>query len=179
MALRLFSLSVVFAPSSVNQSCWNFWWYCHRLPVRFCHNSFSMFLIIYYLKWEKKNLMLCWLEWLCRYAECTSAAIQALTLFKKLYPGHRREEIENCIAKAARFIEKIQAPDGSWFASTLFLYLHLGFCFNEFFPLIYHSLLLLICIYLSKRKLYLCIQLILFLIYLGIVLGSHYKITCS
>jgi len=49
----------------------------------------------------------------CRYVECTSAAIQALTLFKKLYPGHRREEIENCIAKAAEFIEKIQASDGS------------------------------------------------------------------
>ncbi|KAF3956067.1 hypothetical protein CMV_018779 [Castanea mollissima] len=38
------------------------------------------------------------------YVECTSAAIQALTLFKKLYPEHRREEIENCIAKAAEFI---------------------------------------------------------------------------
>ncbi|XP_030971550.1 cycloartenol synthase-like isoform X4 [Quercus lobata] len=48
------------------------------------------------------------------YVECTSAAIQALTLFKKLYPEHRREEIENCIAKAAEFIEKIQASDGSW-----------------------------------------------------------------
>ncbi|KAM3749852.1 hypothetical protein ACB098_05G216900 [Castanea mollissima] len=40
------------------------------------------------------------------YVECTSAAIQALTLFKKLYPEHRREEIENCIAKAAEY--------GSW-----------------------------------------------------------------
>ncbi|KAL0012882.1 hypothetical protein SO802_007990 [Lithocarpus litseifolius] len=40
------------------------------------------------------------------YVKCTSAAIQALTLFKKLYPEHRREEIENCNAKAAEFIEK-------------------------------------------------------------------------
>ncbi|KAL6176889.1 hypothetical protein ACLB2K_053521 [Fragaria x ananassa] len=39
------------------------------------------------------------------------AAIQALMLFKKLYPEHRREEIENCIVRAAEFIEKIQATD--------------------------------------------------------------------
>ncbi|XP_020243911.1 cycloartenol synthase 2-like [Asparagus officinalis] len=51
------------------------------------------------------------------YVECTSASIQALTSFKKLYPGHRREEIENCITKAVRFIEKIQEPDGSWYGS--------------------------------------------------------------
>ena len=64
------------------------------------------------------------MKWLCRYVECTSAAIQALTLFKKLYPEHRREEIENCIAKAAEFIEKMQASDGSWFAFTLLFYLY-------------------------------------------------------
>ncbi|KAL4629206.1 hypothetical protein ACB092_05G291200 [Castanea dentata] len=57
------------------------------------------------------------------YVECTSTAIQALTLFKKLYPEHRREEIENCIAKAAEFIEKIQASDGSWYGSW-------GVCFT-------------------------------------------------
>lgn len=51
------------------------------------------------------------------YVECTSASIQALTSFKKKYPGHRREEIENCIKKAASFIEKIQQPDGSWYGS--------------------------------------------------------------
>ncbi|KMT11522.1 hypothetical protein BVRB_5g108410 [Beta vulgaris subsp. vulgaris] len=51
------------------------------------------------------------------YVECTSAAIQALVSFKRLYPGHRREEIENCIKQAARFIEKIQAADGSWYGS--------------------------------------------------------------
>ncbi|XP_073116803.1 cycloartenol synthase isoform X1 [Elaeis guineensis] len=49
--------------------------------------------------------------------ECTSAAIQALTSFKKLYPGHRRDDIENCIRKAAKFIEMIQQPDGSWYGS--------------------------------------------------------------
>ncbi|KAL8149707.1 cycloartenol Synthase [Apium graveolens] len=51
------------------------------------------------------------------YVECTSAAIQALSTFKKLYPGHRREEINLSIEKAAVFIEKIQAPDGSWYGS--------------------------------------------------------------
>lgn len=54
----------------------------------------------------------------CRYVECTSAAIQALTAFKKLYPGHRKEEVERCIEKAAAFIEKIQIADGSWLVSS-------------------------------------------------------------
>ncbi|KAL7190044.1 hypothetical protein ACSBR1_039649 [Camellia fascicularis] len=57
------------------------------------------------------------------YVECTSAAIQALTSFKKLYPGHQREDIENCIERAAIFIEKIQAPNGSWYGSW-------GVCFT-------------------------------------------------
>ncbi|KAB1213039.1 Cycloartenol synthase [Morella rubra] len=57
------------------------------------------------------------------YVECTSAAIQALTLFKKLYPGHRSEEIKMCISKAAEYIEEIQASDGSWYGSW-------GVCFT-------------------------------------------------
>ncbi|GJN18969.1 hypothetical protein PR202_gb06192 [Eleusine coracana subsp. coracana] len=51
------------------------------------------------------------------YVECTSAAIQALTSFKKLYPGHRRKEVDNCISKAANFVESIQRSDGSWYGS--------------------------------------------------------------
>ncbi|KAK1317213.1 Cycloartenol synthase [Acorus calamus] len=51
------------------------------------------------------------------YVECTSSAIQALALFKKLYPTHRRDEIETCIAKGVRFIEKEQLSDGSWYGS--------------------------------------------------------------
>ncbi|KAK7379932.1 hypothetical protein VNO78_32189 [Psophocarpus tetragonolobus] len=57
------------------------------------------------------------------YVECTSAAIQALASFRKLYPGHRREEIQCCIEKAATFIEKIQTSDGSWYGSW-------GVCFT-------------------------------------------------
>nr|QQR13796.1 oxidosqualene cyclase 3 [Iris tectorum] len=51
------------------------------------------------------------------YVECTSAVIQALALFQKLHPEHRRVDIENCITKALHFIEKIQEPDGSWYGS--------------------------------------------------------------
>ncbi|KAK6284757.1 hypothetical protein POUND7_003709 [Theobroma cacao] len=57
------------------------------------------------------------------YVECTSAAIQALISFKKLFPEHRMEEIENCIGRAVEFIEKIQAADGSWYGSW-------GVCFT-------------------------------------------------
>ncbi|WOH12121.1 hypothetical protein DCAR_0831620 [Daucus carota subsp. sativus] len=57
------------------------------------------------------------------YVECTSAVIQALSTFKKLHPGHRGDEIDICIQKAALFIEKLQAQDGSWYGSW-------GICFT-------------------------------------------------
>ncbi|KAG2725920.1 hypothetical protein I3760_01G088600 [Carya illinoinensis] len=57
------------------------------------------------------------------YVECTSSAIQALILFKKLYPGHRKKEIDNFIKNAARFLEDIQMPDGSWYGNW-------GVCFT-------------------------------------------------
>ncbi|XP_057520604.1 lupeol synthase-like isoform X2 [Amaranthus tricolor] len=49
------------------------------------------------------------------YVECTSSAIQGLTLFKTSYPGHRKREIECCIAKGLHYIEQTQNPDGSWY----------------------------------------------------------------
>ncbi|XP_030547430.1 cycloartenol Synthase-like isoform X2 [Rhodamnia argentea] len=52
-----------------------------------------------------------------QYVECTSAVIQSLKTFTKLYPRHRRKEIENCILKAIEFIESMQLPDGSWYGS--------------------------------------------------------------
>ncbi|CAI9099026.1 OLC1v1035780C1 [Oldenlandia corymbosa var. corymbosa] len=52
-----------------------------------------------------------------QYVECTSAAVQALRLFSKLYPDHRRKEIESCIEKGLDFIESIQLHDGSWYGS--------------------------------------------------------------
>ncbi|XP_028952932.1 beta-amyrin synthase-like isoform X5 [Malus domestica] len=51
------------------------------------------------------------------YAECTSSAIQALVLFKKLYPGHRKEEIDQFITAAALYLENVQMADGSWYGS--------------------------------------------------------------
>lgn len=57
------------------------------------------------------------------YVECTSAVIQALAAFKKLYPGYRKEEVDHCIRKGASYIEKIQAADGSWYGSW-------GVCFT-------------------------------------------------
>ncbi|CAM0870166.1 unnamed protein product [Alopecurus aequalis] len=50
------------------------------------------------------------------YVECTSSVIQGLALFRDTYPAHfRREEIDNCIGKAADYIESIQRSDGSWY----------------------------------------------------------------
>ncbi|KAK8630084.1 hypothetical protein V6N13_078895 [Hibiscus sabdariffa] len=71
-----------------------------------------------------------WCEWLnpiefledlvkeYEYVECISSAIQALVLFKKFYPLHR----ENCIRNAAKLIEDVQYPDGSWYGNW-------GICF--------------------------------------------------
>ncbi|RDX91737.1 Cycloartenol synthase, partial [Mucuna pruriens] len=47
-----------------------------------------------------------------QHVECTSSAIEGLSIFTQQYPMHRRKEIETCIAKAANYIESIQY--GSW-----------------------------------------------------------------
>ncbi|KAL0867313.1 hypothetical protein Bca101_046431 [Brassica carinata] len=57
------------------------------------------------------------------YNECTSSTIQALILFKQLYPDHRTEEINSSIKKAVQYIENIQMLDGSWYGSW-------GVCFT-------------------------------------------------
>ncbi|RZC86021.1 hypothetical protein C5167_026693 [Papaver somniferum] len=56
------------------------------------------------------------------YVECTASAVQALVLFMKVHPGHRKIEIENFIQKAVHFIETQQNPNGSWYGSW-------GICF--------------------------------------------------
>ncbi|KAG6730649.1 hypothetical protein I3842_01G091200 [Carya illinoinensis] len=66
------------------------------------------------------------------YVECTSATIQALVSFKKLYPGHRKQEIDNCIKNATRFLEDIQMPNGSCIS--------LGMEIREFASHMVHSL---------------------------------------
>ncbi|PAN03964.1 hypothetical protein PAHAL_1G031900 [Panicum hallii] len=57
------------------------------------------------------------------YPECTSSVIQALILFKELYPSYRTEEINESIRKAAIFIESRQKEDGSWLGTW-------GVCFT-------------------------------------------------
>ncbi|KAK9097663.1 hypothetical protein Syun_024708 [Stephania yunnanensis] len=51
------------------------------------------------------------------YPECTASAIQALVLFKKLHPRHRKKEIEAFIAKAVAYLQQTQRPDGSWYGN--------------------------------------------------------------
>ncbi|XP_004309763.1 PREDICTED: beta-amyrin synthase-like isoform X2 [Fragaria vesca subsp. vesca] len=49
------------------------------------------------------------------HGECTSSVIQALVMFKKLHPEHRKEEIEDSISIALHYLENIQMSDGSWY----------------------------------------------------------------
>nr|UMM64878.1 2,3-oxidosqualene cyclase [Avena strigosa] len=55
--------------------------------------------------------------------ECTSSVLQALVMFRELYPGYRKEEIGKCIKNASKFIENSQRKDGSWFGTW-------GICFT-------------------------------------------------
>uniref|UniRef100_A0A453R3K2 Squalene cyclase C-terminal domain-containing protein n=1 Tax=Aegilops tauschii subsp. strangulata TaxID=200361 RepID=A0A453R3K2_AEGTS len=55
--------------------------------------------------------------------ECTSSVLQALIMFREVYPGYREEEIRKCIKNASKFIENSQRKDGSWFGTW-------GICFT-------------------------------------------------
>ncbi|XP_047068861.1 achilleol B synthase-like [Lolium rigidum] len=55
--------------------------------------------------------------------ECTSSVLDALVLFKELYPKYRASDIEKCIKAASLFLEKTQKNDGSWYGSW-------GICFT-------------------------------------------------
>ncbi|VAI85695.1 unnamed protein product [Triticum turgidum subsp. durum] len=57
--------------------------------------------------------------------ECkrTTSLLEALIMFKELYPGYRKEEIGKCIKNASKFIEDKQRKDGSWFGTW-------GICFT-------------------------------------------------
>ncbi|KAK4743658.1 hypothetical protein SAY87_009970 [Trapa incisa] len=56
------------------------------------------------------------------YLECTSSSVQALLLFRKLFPGHRKKEIDKFLVNATQYIQDIQKPDGSWYGNW-------GICF--------------------------------------------------
>lgn len=62
-----------------------------------------------------------------RYVECTSSSIQALVLFKKLFPSHRRREIETFITKATNYIKETQKEDGSWYGNWGICHLYATF----------------------------------------------------
>uniref|UniRef100_A0A7N0VMZ7 Squalene cyclase C-terminal domain-containing protein n=1 Tax=Kalanchoe fedtschenkoi TaxID=63787 RepID=A0A7N0VMZ7_KALFE len=51
------------------------------------------------------------------YVECTSSVLQALVLFRKQYPEHRKSEIDIAIKNAAQYIEDVQMSDGSWYGN--------------------------------------------------------------
>ncbi|VAI68040.1 unnamed protein product [Triticum turgidum subsp. durum] len=55
--------------------------------------------------------------------ECTSSVLQALIMFREIYPGYRKEEIGQCIKNASVFIENSQRKDGSWYGTW-------GICFT-------------------------------------------------
>uniref|UniRef100_A0A453RGX0 Squalene cyclase C-terminal domain-containing protein n=1 Tax=Aegilops tauschii subsp. strangulata TaxID=200361 RepID=A0A453RGX0_AEGTS len=60
------------------------------------------------------------LQLIDRSVECTSSVLQALIMFKELYPGYRKEEIGKCVKNASKFIEDKQRKDGSWYLKLSF-----------------------------------------------------------
>ncbi|XP_015232464.1 PREDICTED: lanosterol synthase [Cyprinodon variegatus] len=57
------------------------------------------------------------------YVECTSAAMQALRHFQKVYPDHRTEEISSTLREGLDYCRRVQRTDGSWEGSW-------GVCFT-------------------------------------------------
>ncbi|KAF2455683.1 terpenoid cyclases/protein prenyltransferase alpha-alpha toroid [Lineolata rhizophorae] len=57
------------------------------------------------------------------YVECTTACVQALSLFSKYYPEYRTAEIRRFNERALAFIRAAQRPDGSWYGAW-------GICFS-------------------------------------------------
>ncbi|XP_023806926.2 lanosterol synthase-like isoform X1 [Oryzias latipes] len=57
------------------------------------------------------------------YVECTSAVMQALRHFQKVYPNHRAEEIRSTLHEGLEYCRRVQRPDGSWEGSW-------GVCFT-------------------------------------------------
>ncbi|KAM0855789.1 hypothetical protein ACQ4PT_049564 [Festuca glaucescens] len=58
-----------------------------------------------------------------RSAECTASVLDALILFKELYPMYHNKEIEQCTESAVKFILSKQRDDGSWYGTW-------GICFT-------------------------------------------------
>ncbi|MBN3308394.1 ERG7 synthase, partial [Amia calva] len=48
------------------------------------------------------------------YVECTSAVMQGLKHFHKIFPEHRTEEVRSTLQQGLEYCRRIQRPDGSW-----------------------------------------------------------------
>lgn len=57
------------------------------------------------------------------YPECTTAVVTALSLFSKIYPDYRAQEIRDVTRHALQYIRNAQREDGSWYGSW-------GICFT-------------------------------------------------
>ena len=57
------------------------------------------------------------------YPECTTAAVTALSLFSRLHPDYRADDIRIAREKAVGYIKRAQRKDGSWYGSW-------GICFT-------------------------------------------------
>ena len=57
------------------------------------------------------------------YPECSASAISAMRVFQRLYPDHRRADLEKSIERGVAYMRKEQRADGSWYASW-------GVCFT-------------------------------------------------
>lgn len=87
-----------------------------RFIIRLNPNPF-LFINLYMFQLFNPTEMLADLVIEREYVECTSSVIQALLMFKKLYPDHRTREIDRTVEKAVEFIESTQEADGSWYSS--------------------------------------------------------------
>ncbi|KAL8108334.1 hypothetical protein AgCh_024698 [Apium graveolens] len=56
------------------------------------------------------------------HVECTASIIQALVAFRNLHQGYKAKEINLSVAKAVRYLEGKQYPNGSWYG-------YWGICF--------------------------------------------------
>lgn len=60
------------------------------------------------------------------YPECTTAVVTALSLFHRLYPNHRADEISETTDRAIDYIRTAQRSDGSWYGSWAICFTYAG-----------------------------------------------------
>lgn len=60
--------------------------------------------------------------------ECSSSCLQALILFRKLFPNYRKKDIKSAIEKGIGFVRSCQGPDGGWYGNWA-----VCFCYGTWF----------------------------------------------